>query len=42
MKEVSGTHTHLPASAKPGPWLSRKMSSEPTGWLDWHLPTDGY
>ena len=39
VKEVSGTHTHLLASAKPGPWLSRKMFSEPTGWLDWHLPT---
>lgn len=41
MKEVSGADAHLPAFAEPGPRLSRKTSSVPTGWPDWHLPTEG-
>lgn len=40
-KEVSGTQTQLLASAKPGPGLSRKPCTQPTGWLDWHYPTSG-
>lgn len=40
--EISGTGAHLLASAKPKPWLLRKMSSEQTGWFDWHLPTEGH
>lgn len=33
--------TQLLASAKPGPGLSRKPCTQPTGWLDWHYPTSG-
>lgn len=34
VKKVSGIHTHQLASPKPGPWLSRKVSSR-ANWLAW-------